>query len=299
MHVWLVWALCDWRPGRPKRRVGARSLVAFGGDVTASNLLSYFSRNADNMLIGWYWGAGPLGIYSRAYQLFMLPVQQINAPLNSVILPALARLQSDLKRFREYYLKALYVVAAIGMPLAALLGILSEEIIQILLGEKWMGVVPVFKVLSVAAVLQPMTNSTGWLFTSLGRTKLMLRWTFIGTLTVVLSFVVGLPYGPVGVALAYAIARFVLIPPAFLIATMGTTIKAKDIMRWCAFPVIATILGATAAVFLRILIKGNLSGLLVMIACTTAMVLVCGVVLFFDRVSRPILRDVVGSFGRA
>ena len=66
----------DARPAPTRCR--SRSLIAFGGNVAASYLIFNVNRSADNVLIGWYWGAGPLGLYSRAYNLLMLPVRQLS-----------------------------------------------------------------------------------------------------------------------------------------------------------------------------------------------------------------------------
>jgi O-antigen/teichoic acid export membrane protein len=67
-----VWLLCDWRPGLPVGHSGVRSMLAFGGNLTGANVLNYFVRNFDNILIGWYWGAQQLGLYTRAYQLLVI-----------------------------------------------------------------------------------------------------------------------------------------------------------------------------------------------------------------------------------
>ena len=59
-------------------------MVSFGGNVAGSYVIFNWLRNADNVLVGRYWGAGPLGLYSRAYNLLMLPMSQLNAPIASV-----------------------------------------------------------------------------------------------------------------------------------------------------------------------------------------------------------------------
>ena len=66
-----------------------RSMIAFGSNVAVSYVIFTINRSADNLLVGWYWGAGPLGLYSRAYNLLMLPVRQLSAPASSIaILPS-------------------------------------------------------------------------------------------------------------------------------------------------------------------------------------------------------------------
>ncbi len=113
----LVWTICDWRPGAFQRRVGARAMLAFGGNLTASNMLNYFSRNLDNILIGRVLGSSPLGIYSKAYGLLMLPIAQINGPMSSVLLPGLSRLQNDPPEYARLFLRAVQAIALVTVPL--------------------------------------------------------------------------------------------------------------------------------------------------------------------------------------
>ena len=76
----LSWFLMPWIPGWPRFGCGVRSMVVLGGRVATSYVIYNVNRSADSILIGWYWGAGPLGLYSRAYNLLMLPLRQLSAP---------------------------------------------------------------------------------------------------------------------------------------------------------------------------------------------------------------------------
>ncbi len=58
-----TWLTCRWRPGWPRAKAGTRNLVVFGANMTAFSFVNYFARNLDNLLIGWWWGATPLGYY--------------------------------------------------------------------------------------------------------------------------------------------------------------------------------------------------------------------------------------------
>ena len=101
----LSWLMVRWIPGLPRRDAKVRSLMTFGGNVAASYLILNLNRSADTVLIGWHWGAGPLGLYSRAYNLLMLPVRQLGAPARSVAIPAFSRVQDDPERLARYYLR--------------------------------------------------------------------------------------------------------------------------------------------------------------------------------------------------
>src|SRR4029077_19882529 len=84
---------CRWLPQAPARGTGTQPLLSFGANLTASTLIWSLARGADGLLIGKFYGPGPLGLYSRAYALLMRPVDQFISPLQAVFLPTLSRLQ--------------------------------------------------------------------------------------------------------------------------------------------------------------------------------------------------------------
>jgi O-antigen/teichoic acid export membrane protein len=103
----IVWACSGWRPGRPVRGAGVRPMLLFGGNLTGFSVANYFARNFDNLLIRKYWAPEQLGLYTRAYQLLLLPIQLVSAPIAEVAVPALCRLIDQPQRYRHAYLRIL------------------------------------------------------------------------------------------------------------------------------------------------------------------------------------------------
>lgn len=225
-----VWLTCGWTPGGPARSSGVSLLLKFGGYLSAFNFLNYFARNMDNLLIGRSVGVEQLGLYSRAYALLLLPVGQITAPLTAVTVPALSRLQNDPERFCNYYLRALKTVAYLSMPFVVSLAALSEEVIGLALGEKWFAAAPLFQVLAIAAFWNPVGATVGWLYVSLGQTKRMFVYGCIAVPLTVLSFVVGLPWGAFGVAVAYSCVATLLIIPQFWYAVRRSSVRIQSVL---------------------------------------------------------------------
>ena len=208
-----VWATCKWRPGFPSRNSGVRSMLSYGGNLTGYNVTNYFARNLDNALIGKFWGAYQLGVYSRAYQMLLMPMAQINNPLVAVAVPALSRLTDSPQRYRAAYLKILEKIAMITMPGIVFMIAMSDWLVLLLLGPQWREAGKIFMLLGIAAVLQPVTRTVPWLFTTQGRTREMLKWGFIGSGIAVISIVAGLPWGATGVAASYATADLCIATP--------------------------------------------------------------------------------------
>lgn len=230
-----VWVMCGWRPGLPVRGSGVRSMLAFGSHLTGFNIVNYFARNLDNVLIGWRWGAQPLGLYDKAYQLLLLPIQQINTPLAAVATPALSRLVDSPERYRQTYLRILDKVAMLTMPGVAFMIVTSDWLVKVLLGSQWSDASRIFAWLGIAAFTQPISNTTGWLFMTQGRTKHMLQWGLIGGSLSIISIIAGLPWGAVGVAAAYSIIGLVIRTPLlFWFICRTGPVKASDFYRTIA-----------------------------------------------------------------
>jgi O-antigen/teichoic acid export membrane protein len=238
----IAWFACGWRPGLPARRSGVREMLAFGGHFTSYSLMNYFARNTDNLLIGKFWGAGQLGLYSKAYALLMLPIQQITTPVAAVAIPALSRLQNESERYRAYYCQAISMIAFITMPLVAMLAALSDEVIVIVLGRQWIGASPIFKVLAFAAFFQPVVSTTVCVYVSLGQTKRMMHWGAIAVPIILLSFAVGLSWGALGVAISYTVCFLTIIMvPSLAFAFRYSPIKVVDFFRALSYPAVIAV----------------------------------------------------------
>jgi len=241
-----VWVVCGWRPGRPVRRSGVRKMLAFGGHLTGFNFVNYFARNADNVLIGKLWGSGQLGLYSKAYGLLMLPISQIRGPLTAVALPALSRIQDDPKRYKRYYAKLIALIAFISMPLTLFLAFCSKSIIHLLLGDQWLDASRIFQILAIAAFIQPVATTRGLVLLSLGQSGRYLKFGIFHSFLVVTSFAVGIRWGAIGVASAYAVANYLILFPSLWYCFRLTPISTATFLKAIIRPVIASLFMALA-----------------------------------------------------
>ena len=226
-----AWLICPWRPGVPSSKSGVRPMVTFGGQLTASNILHAFSRNFDNVLIGWRWGASALGLYSKAYALLLLPLNQISRPLGAVAIASLSRLQNEPDRFRRFYCLLVTLLAFATTPVLVVMAVLSRDIILVVLGEQWLEASAIFTVLAIAALGQPVAGTIGLVYASLGQADRELRWTLITTPLLMASFLIGLPWGPLGVATAYAVAIHTIRFPTLWYAFRYAPVKTRDFLK--------------------------------------------------------------------
>lgn len=246
-----LWIASGFRPGRPRKGAGVRSLVRFGAHVAGFDLVNYFHRNLDNVLIGRAWGAQQLGLYSKAYALLMFPISNLRAPLHRVAFPALSRLQNDPGQFRLYFVKYCSLLAFISMPLVAFLYTCSENVIRLLLGPSWLGAVELFSILALVAFVQPVTGLTGTVLVTLGHGGRYFRWGLYNAIITVISFFSGLPWGARGVAIGYCIASYVVLHPSLMYGFHKTPLRPSDFYRSIAKPCAASVGMAIVAILVR------------------------------------------------
>ncbi len=208
-----TWIACRWWPSLPKRGAGIRSMVGFGANLTGFSFVNYFARSGDNMLIGWWWGAEPLGFYERAYKLMMAPLQQVNSPLSGVMIPALSRLAGQPEKYRDAYFQAIAILQIVSCPIMAFVAVMAPQIVDVVFGRGYEEAGPILRWLAIAGSVQTVGQSLGWLYISQGRGRDMMVWGIIASSLVILSFLIGLPWGPVGVARAYAVLIWLIIVP--------------------------------------------------------------------------------------
>jgi len=236
-----VWLLCPWRPGRPVRGSGVRPMLVFGGYLSGKGLIQYASKSLDKMLVGRYCGADRLGIYSKAWQLLLLPVQQLSLPLTGVAVATLSRLQNDPARYRAYLHAGVQVLVFFSMPLVVILFVAAEELVLVVLGPAWTDVVPVYRALAPAALMSTFNVATGWVYISWGHTHRQFRWVAFGSVVQIAAFFVGVSWGAVGVAAAFSIAVVTLRIPGLYYCFRGTPLRVGPFLGVIGRPAAASV----------------------------------------------------------
>jgi len=150
----------------PVRKLFSFSLYQLGFDV-----INFFSRNLDKLLIGKYMGMTSLGYYEKSYRLMMLPLQNITHVITPVMHPILSDLQYDLKQLSLSYLKIIKILSFIGLSLSVFLWFSSREIVLLIFGNQWIQSISVFQILSITVGIQIILSTSGSIFQAANSTK--------------------------------------------------------------------------------------------------------------------------------
>ena len=300
-----AWVALRWVPGLPSRGTGVGGMLRFGGDVLGFNVVNFFSRQADTVLIAKFCGAAPMAAYEKAYSLLLMPVGQINGPLGAVTIPALSRLQNEPERYRRYYLNAILLVCSLGMPVIAGITLFADQVVLVWLGPDWAASAELFRLLALAALIGGISNPSGWLLISLGLTKRYRVLGLVNSAIIVAAFVAGLLLGPKeagqfgsmrGVAVSYSLAMLLNFVPYWAWALKGTPVSLGSVLRTMLTPALACLPAALAAWGVKNLADGRIDAWPWVIAAMAAFGLVYAIVLLFGFKKLEFFRRIAGEF---
>lgn len=208
-----AWLICKWRPSLPSYGSGIKPMLRFGINSLGNYTLNYFSRNLDKILIGMRYGSESLGLYDKAYQLFVAPTQQLAFPLTGVSVATLSRLLDEPEKYKRYYLKTVSMIAFVGMPVSAMLTVAGNDIILLLLGPQWIEAGRIFSIFGCGIGVMLLYSTHQWLHISLDKTDRWLRWSIFAALFNMTAFIIGLFFGAIGVAIAFTASIYILLGP--------------------------------------------------------------------------------------
>lgn len=209
--VTLVWVAVasGWRPGRP-RRAPMRRLLTFGASTFATYAASYAAGNVDTVAMGAWYSATVVGYYSRAFQLVMLPLQQIAAPLTRIVLPRLATVAGDPPALNAALLRAQRLVSHALLAVTGLLVVGGPALIEVVLGAAWLPAMQFLPILAAGAVFQTIAYAYYWGFAALGHSGTLFVSEAVGRVPMILLIVALAPLAPAGVAVGVAVGQVLI-----------------------------------------------------------------------------------------
>lgn len=173
------------------QKESVKKVFSFSVYQLSFNVINYFSRNLDKLLMGRAMSMTDLGYYDKSYRLMMLPLQNISYVLVPVMHPIFSDLQNDLQALSKEYLKVVKLLSYIGFPLAALLFFIGRELIVLIFGAGWMPSVPVFQILSLTVGVQIILSTSGSIFQAANATKQLFLCGVFSSVLNVLAICVG------------------------------------------------------------------------------------------------------------
>lgn len=215
--LYYFWA-ARWKPFFALKWNSLKKVKNFSIHLFLNTTLEYFAFNLDSFLVGRSFGRKDLGLYGRSKQLVFLPVQNVAFAISRSFYPAFAQMQSHKDELRLLYLSALRVTFFITATIITYMVVVAPDLIEILMGEQWIGMVVMFQLFSITGILGILNGFNDSFISSQGRTDLLFKVGLFEKSFSLASTIIGLQYGIKGVIYARLIAAFViLIPKVFLL----------------------------------------------------------------------------------
>jgi O-antigen/teichoic acid export membrane protein len=236
-----LWGASRWRPARRWSHEQFRALWGFSGNLASFQILNYFARNADTILVGRFLGAADLAWYNTGYKIMLFPLTSLSAVVSRVLFPVLSRRQSDPVAFGSLYLNATTGIALVTAPLMAGIWALRTPFVALLLGDRWLSVADVLAWLAPVGLVQSVGTTVGLIYMGTGKTNIMMRWGTFSSLITVAAICIGLRWGYLGVARCYAIASLALAYPSFVVGLRLIDLKFTDLVKSVGLPVLVAL----------------------------------------------------------
>lgn len=228
----LVWAFVRWRPRTRFPMKGVKELAHYSLNLTGFNVVNYWARHADDILIGRVMGAGSLGLYDLAYRLMLFPIRQIIGAVSRVMFPTMSSVQDDRDQMRRIYLRVIRILALVSFPIMGFVAIVPDLFVLGVFGEQWAGAIPLVRIFCLIGMIQMLGNPTGWIYKATGRTDWMMWWGLAGGGLLITAIAVGVWLGSIlTVAWAYAAANAVLLYPMVSIPGRLIGMSFTDVSR--------------------------------------------------------------------
>ncbi|CAM2178636.1 Lipopolysaccharide biosynthesis protein [Burkholderia latens] len=218
----LCFCMSGYRPNVMPSLVGMRDVLSYSGYQFLFNIVNYFTRNLDKVIVGKQMGTVALGAYDAAYRLMLMPIYNLTYVLSMALQPIYSAHERNQALIFDSYRSVVRILAIVGGFVGIGCFLCSDEIIAIVYGPKWSTAAGIFSVLSVSIAIQVVSASCWPIFQALGRTDLL-------SLTGALSAVITLSAMAVG---AYTgqllIFSWVLVASFLVNAVIAFTI----LVRW-------------------------------------------------------------------
>lgn len=232
----------SFRPGRMFDLGSVREHLTFGRDVLGVNIITFFTRSVDNLVVGKILGAAAVGVYSMAFQFARLPIMLVTGPLQYVFYSKLLRVKDDTDAIRVTFLLLTRILAIVVFPSMGMLAAAYHPVFTVLLSEKWVDSGYMFMLVAAASAVQAVTGLCGTIRMVLGRTDYQLRATIETGVMWVAALLSSVWFGLHWVGIAYSVAFVLYSPRSLSLALPLIGCSMGVYARTVAVPLVATLI---------------------------------------------------------
>ena len=230
----------------------AKELFGFGKWVLGSSILIFLITQGDDIFVGKLLGTAALGFYQMAYLISNMPATEITHVISQVTFPAYSKLQDNIPRLREAYLKFFQVTAFLSFPIAGLIFVLASDFTKLFLGDKWMPMVPAMQVLVFAGLVRSIAATPGKIFHAIGKPEIDTKLQIVRlSVLAVLIYPFTIKWEILGTSIVVFFSIFVSSIGFSFMALKITKCKIEEYGKMIIFPLISGIIMVLSILLLK------------------------------------------------
>lgn len=227
LNAIFLWILAGWRPTLEFSRSSFSYLWGYGSKILGASLIQQLYDNIYPLVIGKFYTASSLGLYSRAQGFASLPSGNISGILNNVTFPILSGLNNDMLRLSDVYRRMIRSTAFIVFPLMIGMAALSSPLVKVILNEQWYNCIPMLQALCIALMFQPLSGLQLNFLKVTRRTDVIFKLEIIKRIIGIISIIMSIPFGIMGLCYGYIILYII----CFFLNTFYTS-KVLNTSSW-------------------------------------------------------------------
>ncbi len=205
----LFWGANPWIPKKFINKDSFKKLFSFGSKLMLSGLIHVIFTQVYRVIIGKMYNASLLGFYAYADNMKNSVAESLASVMARVNYSALSKVKNDKKRLEEAYRKIIRVSTFIVFPAMIGLILVAEPMVIALIGEKWLGSVPILQVLCLAGLIHHLQVINLEILKVVGRSDLFLRLEIIKKTGATIAIIAGLNFGFWGLVIAQVISSYI------------------------------------------------------------------------------------------
>ncbi|GFD68753.1 lipopolysaccharide biosynthesis protein [Alteromonas sp. KUL106] len=180
-----------------------KPLFSFSVYVFLTQCLRQTAVQSDKLVVGKFLDSASLGLYTRAYQLMLFPINNISRVLANVMFPVMSKMQNDKQKVASVYLKVVRSISFITFPLMLGLMVVAEDFVVVIYGEAWRDMGVYLSFFCLIGLVMSIATITGSIYLALGMSKLQFKINIINQPLQIIGFLIGIQFGIEGLFIGY------------------------------------------------------------------------------------------------
>ena len=259
-----------------------------------SGLINTIYDNIYKLIIGKYFSAVTLGLYTQAKLYVTQVTLSAVSTIQTVTYPILSKAKNEPQRLKNAYRKIIIATSFVIFPITIAMGLLAKPLILVAIGEQWVDAIPFLQILCVSGVLYHLHAINLNILKVLGRSDLFLKLEIIKKINITIAILIGINFGIWGLLIASVISSYIA-----LLINMYYTNKHIDYSYANQFsdllPIFLQTIPMVLAIYAITLILGNNHILILILSTVLGIIVYLGTAILFKSKSLKSIIDVLGT----